>query len=143
MLELSNIVLKRGYTITISKQKGQDSLHGSYVKRFPNGLHPYELPEEEIKPLHNFPNIVERLNDGAILQVSKPICLLQGIVGKEKTEGPYCETEYLEVHAQISTESYFELLYNLDMQLASMRTQDEPNDQKQYRKLYKGEDRYE
>ena len=143
MLELSEIVLKRGYTITISKLNGQKKLQGSYKKRFPNGLHPYELPETELQVYQELPNILERLEQGEILQITKPMYLFEGIIGIEKLEGPYGEISFLEEHEENKSENLRELLCDLDIKLATSKTQIKSTDQKQYRKLYKGEDRYE
>ncbi len=140
MLDLPNVVLKNGYTITIGKT--QNILRGSYIKRFSDGLHAYELPSEDLESLHQFPSIIESLSQSQILQVSMPTYLMCGIIGEKKTEGPYCENEYLEVHEQQLACNYYELLSKLDKEISKSK-QDGASVPKQYKKLYKGESRYE
>lgn len=77
-----------------------------------------------------------------MLQVSQSGYLVNGIIGQEKTEGPYCETTYLEVHGQQSSFDYHEMLVDLEVKLASSK-RNKPDSVIQYTKLYKGVDRYE
>lgn len=142
MLELSEVVLKRGYTIYISKKPGQHKLLGTYQKSFQDGLHPHELPYKELSPLVHLSNIVEKLEQGNILQVHQSGYLINGAIGEKKTEGPYCQTNYLEVAGQQEEYNYHAMLINLDMQLAKLKENKSEN-VIQYKKLYKGVDRYE
>lgn len=142
MLEFSEGVLKRGYTIYVSKKVGQSKLQGTYLKGFRDGLHPQELPEKELSPLIHLSNIVEYLEQGNILQVHQDGFSINGVVGTKKTEGQYCGTEYLEVVEQKSGYNYQEMLIDLDMEL-SYRKNQRSNQANQYTKLYKGADRYE
>ena len=138
MLEQSNRFLQNGYTITISSR--QNNLQGSYVKRYSDGLHPYEISQEELIPLQNFPNLIQKLSEGYILQVTTPTLLLCGIIGKEETEGPYCENKCLEVCEQVYETNYYRLLSRLDAKLSLNESFSVPI---QYKKSYKGESRYE
>lgn len=54
MLEFSNQILKRGYTIYISKNKIKSSLQGTYLKSFYDGIHPHELPQTELQKYNVF-----------------------------------------------------------------------------------------
>lgn len=142
MLEFSNQILKRGYTIYISKNKIKSSLQGTYLKSFYDGIHPHELPQTELQNITYLPCIIEELDQGSMLQVSQSGYLVNGIIGQEKTEGPYCETTYLEVHGQQSSFDYHEMLVDLEVKLASSK-RNKPDSVIQYTKLYKGVDRYE
>ena len=63
-------------------------------------------------------------------------------MGVKKTEGAYCEKEYLEVREQLIGDDYHNLLIDLDIRLASKQTGNTLNAM-QYKKLYKGVERYE
>lgn len=140
MLDLSQRVLKSGYTIYISKKA--DNLHGTYLQDSANGLHVYELPQEELEPLTNFNGILTYLNNGALLQVHQRGPQITSVIGMEKTEGPYCETKYLEVQGEKRDFDYVDTLVGLDIELANQQSNNK-NDVIQYTKLYKGVDRYE
>ena len=143
MLEKSTSALRNGYTIYISKRKGAHGLSGSFQKKDQAGLHPYELPEKELRPLIHFANIVEKLEDGNLLQVHQDGFLIKGIIGPIKTEGPYCEKEYFEVVQEYSASDYHEMLVDLDFKLADQKTET-ASIAVQYTKLYKGvNERYE
>lgn len=142
MLEFSNQILKRGYTIYISKNKSKGSLQGTYLKSFHDGIHPHELPKAELQNIIHLPYIMEELDQNGILQVSQYGYLVNGIIGQIKTEGPYCETEYLEVHGQQESFDYSEMLVDLEVKLAASKRNKSDN-VTQYTKLYKGVDRYE
>lgn len=142
MLEFSEGVLKKGYTIFISKKSGQYGLQGVCLKSSQSGLSPYELPEKELTPLIHLPNIVEQLGQGALLQVRQNGFSINGTIGCRKTEGPYCETELLEVIEEEEGLNYHEMLVDLDMKLSCEKVQ-QANQSGQYTKLYKGADKYE
>lgn len=141
MLEISDMILRQGYTIFISKKK-EGNLQGSYLKYFADGLHPDVLQQSQLRPFIHLPNILEQLEKGSILQVNQSGYYVYGILGEEKTEGPYCESQYLEVIAQNSAFSYYEMLIDLDNQLAAAKELPAPK-AGQYIKLYKGVERYE
>ena len=142
MLEFSNQILKRGYTIYISKNKIKGQLQGTYLKSFCDGIHPYELPKQELQSIIHLPCIMEELDQNGILQVSQSGYLVAGIIGQQKTDGPYCEKEYLEVHGQKQSFDYHEMLVDLEVQLAASK-RNKSDSVIQYTKLYKGVDRYE
>ena len=138
MFGLSDRYLQQGYIVTISKK--ENKIQGSYIKKFSDGLHPYELPPEELMTIQTFPNIDERLSQGCILQVSMPTLLLCGIIGEERTEGPYCENKCLDVKEQVYETNFYRILSSLDTKLS---LHDDFSIHKQYKKIYKGESEYE
>lgn len=142
MLELSENILRQGYTITITKERNTDKIQGLYTKKMSEGLHAYELPQEELKVISHLPNIGELLSDGEMLQASMPGLSFQTTIGSEKTEGPHCETKYLEVHGEAQSFGYCDCLISLNEQLGAKRWQQDTK-APQYKKLYRGENKYE
>ena len=142
MLEFSERVIRLGYTIFINKNPNTHKLQGTYLKSFNDGIHPSDLPEKELMPFQFLANINQYLDEGALLQIHQDGYQTNGVLGKKATEGPYCETEYLEVIGQKSEFSYHEMLIDLDVQLAQTKS-NQSNNAIQYTKLYKGVDRYE
>lgn len=138
MFELSNRFLHQGYTITISSK--ENKLQGSCIKKFSDGIHPYELPSDELIIIQTFPNIIEQLSQGCILQITMPTLLLCAIIGEERTEGPYCENKYLDVKDRVYETNYYRVLSSLDTKLSLCNDLSGP---KQYKKIYEGESRYE
>ncbi len=142
MLEISESVLRQGYTITITKEKGKEKFQGLYSKNMSSDLHAYELPEEELRILPHLPNISELLNEGEMLQVSMPSLSYETLIGKEKTEGPNCERKYLEVHGEAQSFGYCDCLIILNEQLGAKKWQ-QVSKAPQYKKMYRGENKYE
>lgn len=95
MFKFSEKVLREGYTIYISKRN--DTIQGTYLQNLHDGIHAFELPVEEIAPLTYFDTILSSIETGALLQVHQRGAQITSTLGLKKTEGPYCETEYLEV----------------------------------------------
>ena len=143
MLELSEFVLRRGYTLFISKRRYTAKIQGTYSKYLADGLHFSELPLEELKPLQKLPNIMEHLSRGEILQISMPEYPFEGIIGSMKTESTYCEKGYLEVHEESKDYNLHKMLVELDTKLSITQRHESAQDAVQYKKLYKGESRYE
>lgn len=137
MFKFSEKVLRQGYTIYISKRN--DIIQGTYLQSFQDGIHAFELPVDEIAPLTYFDTLLSSIEAGALLQVRQSGPQITGTIGLKKTEGPYCETEYLEVLGEKRDFDYVDTLIGLD---ASLKETNKGN-VIQYTKLYKGVDRYE
>lgn len=138
MTEFTENKLRQGYTFFISKNHDKP-LKASYQICLQQGIIANELPKAELRILKNFPNIINSLSEGALLQVHALGGIYYATLGNKKTEGPYCEKEYLEVIDQVTGFSYYELLTYLDINLAEKNM----CNIKEYKKLYKGEKRYE
>ena len=143
MLELSERIMREGYTITVIKESSKD-FSGLYTKKMSTGLKSYELPEEELAIIPHLANISELLSKGGILQINTSGLRFQTVIGIEKTEGQYCQQKYLEVHGITEGFDYYDCLINLDTKLDEELYR-AGNSEKplQYKKLYKGENRYE
>ncbi len=85
---------------------------------------------------------MEELEQGGLLQVFQSGYTITGILGQQKTESPYCENKYLEVHGQKQSLDYHEMLVDLEVELASPK-RNKSESVIQYIKLYEGVDRYE
>lgn len=136
-------VLRQNYIVYIRKRKGKETITGTYLKNFTDGIHPYEIPTKELESIKHLPEIMELLDSGALLQIDMPDYLIRAIIGNEKTEGPYCETEYLEVIDEKKGYSFPGTLVDLDISLASNLNKRRKGEVKEYKKLYKGVDKYE
>ena len=141
MLENSKMILKKGYTIFLSN-KDQERFVGTYLNKFERGMHVHELPQEELNVIRMFPNIMSDIMNGKTLQVHQQGRLIISTMGYKRTEGPYCENEYLEVTEELIGEDFYNLLFDLNMRVAEKQN---GTTQKamQYKKLYKGVERYE
>lgn len=144
-MNIADVLLRSNYTIYIKKDKRKDELVGTKIKETKKGLFADDLPKDAIIPINKLNAIMEKLEEGHLLQVSKEGHAIYSIIGMKKTEGPYCETEYLEVRNEEKGFSYYESLVNLNMNIEREKemVSIKSNDLKEYRKLYKGVDKYE
>ena len=139
-MKIAEHALINGYVIYISKRKGK--LNGSYLKYVQKkGICPYELTDEEMKPIENLKEIMNSLEKGSLLQISAEGCIIRSMIGNIKTEGPYCEKEFFEVIEETAKSNYYESLIDLNLKLAVNQNNLDKN--KELKKLYKGVDRYE
>ena len=128
--------LKAGFTLTLGLTR-DERIRGGYLKSTDRGIVPCGLCGEEILFVSNYPNILEEITGNNILQVYKSPDGYVSIIGLPKTEGPYCEDNYLEVISSSINEALIGGLESLDRKLS---LKEEIPHQKVY-KLY-GEDKY-
>ena len=147
-MNLVNRALRSNYTIFISKNKDQEEIKGSMIRYIPGvGVEPYSFPKESMEPIKELINIIDLLEDGSLLQISSDGLYINSIIGNEKTEGPYCETKYLEVIEAAKGTTYYESLVNLNVAIAAndknSKNSIKPSGLKEYKKLYEGVQEYE
>lgn len=133
--------LKEGFTILINSHG--EELHGTALKTEARGLIPKEINKEELKIFTILPNIRGKINEATnnLLQISYQAGIFHLALGCEKTEGPYCETEYLEIQDELSSAHFLSGLTDLETNLASSKTSET---EKTYRKAYRlRSDKYE
>lgn len=128
--------LKAGFTLILGLT-GDERIRGGYLKSTDRGIVPCGLCGEEILFVSNYPNILEEITGNNILQVYKSPDGYVSMVGLPKTEGPYCEDNYLEVISSSINEALIDGLEELNRKLSF---KEEISHQKVY-KLY-GEDKY-
>ena len=128
--------LKAGFTLTFGLTKDK-RMRGGYLKSTDRGTVPCGLCGEEILFVSNYPNILEEITGDNILQVYKSPYGYVSMLGWPKTEGPYCENNYLDMISYSISENFIDGLEELDRKLSF---QEEISHQKVY-KLY-GEDKY-
>lgn len=141
MLELSRKILDNGQTIFLKLNKNL-GLKGIYFKYFKDGICPDEMPESELTPIRLLPNLMEELKKGAIIQLNKKDYMIDALLGYEKTEGTFDEIKYLEVHHKFRSYDYHQLLIDIDIKLAESKEK-VTSDVKEYKKLHKGDSKYE
>lgn len=134
-------LLEQDATILVSKKEGKP-IEGLYSMKSPNGLLYHELPEDEIIVLSMLPSMAEVLEQKRILQIHQEQDHLVGYIGSIKTEGGYCETKYLEVIIEAREKTYDELLVALELE-SKKEYLTVKTDAVEYKKLYKGDKRYE
>ena len=128
--------LKAGFTLTFGLTDDK-RIRGGYLKSTDRGIVPCGLCGEEILFVSNYPNILEEITGDNILQVYKSPYGYVSMLGCPKTEGPYCENNYLDMISYSISENFIDGLEELDRKLSF---QEEISHQKVY-KLY-GEDKY-
>ena len=128
--------LKAGFTLTLGLTR-DERIRGGYLKSTDRGIVPCGLCGEEILFISNYPNILEEIMGNTILQVYKLPDGYVSMVGLPKTEGPYCENNYLDVLSYSINKNLIGGLESLDRKLS---LKEEIPHQKVY-KLY-GEDKY-
>lgn len=133
-------ILNEGYTIFF-KSNSYLGLHGTYIKHFKDGIYPYNLPQEELLHIRILPHVMEALNNGFIIQLNKPNYMIMALLGIEKTEQDSKE-KYLELHNEYKGVDLSTILINMETDL-SHQSKDDTTDVKEYKKLYKGESKYE
>lgn len=128
--------LKAGFTLTLGLTR-DERIRGGYLKSTDRGIVPCGLCGEEILFVSNYPNILEEIMGNTILQIYKSPDGYVSMLGCPKTEGPYCENNYLDMISYSISENFIDGLEELDRKLSF---QEEISHQKVY-KLY-GEDKY-
>lgn len=136
-----NELLEQDATILVSKKEGKP-IEGLYSIKSKNGLLYHELPEDEILVLSVLTSMAEVLEQGRILQIHQEEDHLVGYIGSIKTEGGYCETQYLEVVIEAKARDYSSLLIELELE-SKKEYLTVSTDAVEYKKLYKGDKRYE
>lgn len=142
-MNIADVLLSSDYTIYIKKNKEKNELIGTKVKKIKKGLLVDDLPKDAIIPINNLKEIIEKLEKGYLLQITKDGYAICSIIGMEKTEGPYCETKYLEVTNEEKGYSYYESLVNLNMNIEKEKVSIKSKELKKSKKLYKGVNKYE
>ena len=100
-------------TIFIAR-KG-NKINGVGIIRGENGWMPFELEENVLKGIYAFSNVITRLQQGELLQIYKDQEEFIHIeIGAKCYEGPYAETEYLEIHGSVEEDSITEGLFQLN-----------------------------
>lgn len=128
--------LKAGFTLTLGLTRDK-RIRGGYLKSTDRGIVPCGLCGEEILFVSNYPNILEKVTGDNILHIYKSPDGYVSMVGLPKTEGPYCENNYLDMISYSVSENFIDGLESLDKKLS---LKEEIPHQKVY-KLY-GEDKY-
>lgn len=128
--------LKAGFTLTFGLTKDK-RIRGGYLKSTDRGTVPCGLCGEEILFVSNYPNILEEIMGSNILQVYKSPDGYVSMLGLPKTEGAYCENNYLDMISYSINETLIGGLESLDKKLS---LKEEVLHQKVY-KLY-GDDKY-
>lgn len=128
--------LKAGFTLTLGLTS-DERIRGGYLKSTDRGIVPCGLCGEELLFVSNYPNILEEITGDNILQVYKLPDGYVSMVGLPKTEGPYCENNYLDMISYSINKNLIGGLESLDRKLS---LKEEIPHQKVY-KLY-GEDKY-
>lgn len=128
--------LKAGFTLTFGLTKDK-RMRGGYLKSTDRGTVPCGLCGEEILFVSNYPNILEEIMGSNILQVYKSPDGYVSMLGLPKTEGAYCENNYLDMISYSINETLIGGLESLDKKLS---LKEEVLHQKVY-KLY-GDDKY-
>ena len=134
-------LFEKDASILVSKKKGKP-IEGLYSIKSEKGLLYHELPEDEILVLSTLTSIAEVLEQGRILQIHQEEEHLVGYIGSIKTEGGYCETQYLEVVIEAKARDYSSLLVELEIE-SKKEYLTVKTDAVEYKKLYKGDKRYE
>lgn len=147
-MNLANRALRSNYTIFISKNKEQEEIIGSMIRYISGiGIEPYSFPKEYVEPIKKLTEVINLLDCGSLLQISSDGLHINSIIGNKKTEGPYCETKYLEVIEQAKGTTYYESLVNLNVAIAAndknSKNSIKPDGLKEYKKLYEGVQEYE
>ena len=144
-MNIADLLLRSDYTIYITKNKEKDELVGTKIKKLQRGLHADELPKDAIIPIQKLNEIQELLENDYLLQVTRDGYSINSVIGTKKTEGPYCETKYLEVENEAKGFSYYESLVNLNIAIEAEKKEVsiKSKDLKEYKKLYEGVDKYE
>lgn len=131
-------LLEEDITVVASKKEGEP-LRAYYTKKESNGLCYYELPEEEAIVLNMLPTLIMQLEQNKILQIHQEADFVVGYIGEVKTEGGECSNKYLDVITEVKTTEYDSLLLELELKLKQIPTTEITS----YKKLYKGDKRYE
>ena len=134
-------LLEKDATILVSKKEGKP-IEGLYSLKGLSGLSYHELPEDEIVVLSMLPSLAEVLEQKRILQIHQEQDHLVGYIGSIKTEGGYCEKQYLEVIIEAKARDYNSLLIELELE-SKKEYLTVKTDAVEYKKLYKGDKRYE
>ena len=144
-MNIADVLLSSNYTIYIRKNKDKDELVGTKLKRLPRGVFADELPKDALVSINNLKEIIEKLEEGNLLQVTRDGRAIYSVIGMTKTEGPYCEKKYLEVSSDAKGFSYYESLVNLNMNIQTEKemVSIKSDGLKEYKKLYEGVDKYE
>lgn len=131
--------LKMGFTLIMSGEYG--NISGGYLKKGKDGMIPACLIGNEIKVLETFPLVLETIENRKILQLYSSGNDVFAMIGSRHYDGPYNESEYLEVENFIKDNDLICVLSELNSQLSK---RDEKEDAKTYRKAYKlyGGDKY-
>lgn len=91
-----NELLNAGFTLTFRKTKDNKFI-GGYLRKIEEGMYPKELCGDEVIYISNYSNILERVNNGNILQIYKSLDGYCSMIGNIHYEGPYAEKEYFDV----------------------------------------------
>lgn len=143
MLELSEEILLDGFTIVVSQeQRHRKELRGMYIKESRHGFQIYELPSEDLNLILSFPNITNMIKSGDILQTHAVGTMFKTVIGRECIEDGTCDKKYLEAFSEVFGINYCDSLIELDAVIEEFKT-DQDTLPKQYKKLYKGDIRYE
>ena len=133
--------LKEGFTLIMSGE--YEGISGGYLKRGNNGMGmiPASLIGDEEKALEAFPKVLETIRNSKILQLYSSGNDVVAMIGSRHYEGPYNESEYLEVKNFAKDDNLICVLSELNSQLSK---NEEKEDAKTYRKAYKlyGSDKY-
>lgn len=141
MLELSKKILDNGQTMFLKLNKSL-GLQGTYFTYFKDGICPDKLPESELTPIRLLSNLMEELKKGATIQFHKSDYMIDSLIGYEKSEGIFNEIKYLEIYHRFRGYDYHQLLIDIDIKLAESK-ENITSDVKEYKKLYKGDSKYE
>ncbi len=131
--------LREGFTLIMSGE--YDSISGGYLKKGKDGMIPTCLIGNEVKTLEEFPLVLETIENRKILQLYSSGNDVVAMIGSRHYDGPYNESEYLEVKNFAKDDNLICVLSELNSQLSK---NEEKEDAKTYRKAYKlyGSDKY-
>lgn len=133
--------LREGFTLIMSGE--YDSISGGYLRKGENGIGmiPACLIGNEVKTLEAFPLVLETIKNRKILQLYSLGNDVVAMIGSRHYDGPYNESEYLEVKNFAKDNELICVLSELNSQLSK---NEEKEDAKTYRKAYKlyGSDKY-
>ena len=133
--------LKEGFTLIMSGE--YEGISGGYLKRGNNGMGmiPASLIGDEEKALEAFPLVLETIKNRKILQLYSSGNDVVAMIGSRHYDGPYNESEYLEVKNFAKDDNLICVLSELNSQLSK---NEEKENVKTYRKAYKlyGSDKY-
>ena len=118
-----------------------DSISGGYLRKGKDGMIPTCLIGNEVKILEEFPLVLETIKNRKILQLYSSGNDVVAMIGSRHYDGPYNESEYLEVKNFAKDDNLICVLSELNSQLSK---NEEKEDAKTYRKAYKlyGSDKY-
>ena len=111
-----NELLNTGFTLTFRKTQ-DNKFVGGYLKKIKEGMYLKELRGDEVIYISNYSNILEKVNNGNILQIYKLLDKYCLMIGNIHYEGPYAEKEYFDVISFGVSDTLMRSLNNLNNKL--------------------------